>query len=240
MGGDSLCTNWLAVRYADVDEPGEIAEWLISACAFSYEWQTIIAALVALAAARWTVVLIRRQIKLQEDQHQREDERYEDRQKSISLASRAELPDALSHLTEYVGRCADFVLGDDGEQDLPSPPVDSIGSMQRAIGNVDPESAKMLYDLVVFYQIYNSRLASFASNRRQTRQKGILYDTGYLQFLIDRLYEYARNEVEEISDREATADLVRSGLRIAVGLKRFAREQDRLSEAFEEIKRRHP
>ncbi len=134
---------------------------IITVITFAHEWQTIIAGAIALAAAWWTIRTIRRQIRLQESQIEDGKRRYADAQRSKMWAARAELPDALSALCGYSGRCVSYLIGADGFDQMPDTPADAISVVKSCVEFVDSDSAEKLSDLIVHYQNHNARLSGY-------------------------------------------------------------------------------
>ena len=213
------CTNW--------------------AITFAYEWQTLIASAIALTAAWWTIRTIRRQIRLQISQIDDEKRRHVDAQRSKMWAARAELPDALSTLCNYSERCVRHLMGADGFDQMPDTPADAIGIVKSWVEYLDSESAEKLFDLIVHYQIHNSRLSGYRRTDKPAKNAERMYDTVYLRALVNRLFEYARNEVEVVPNPEVSHDDIMAALRICVGLGEYYSDEAIYASVIEVIDRRH-
>ncbi|MCZ6741024.1 MAG: hypothetical protein O7D27_02560 [Alphaproteobacteria bacterium] len=192
------------------------------------EWQTLTAAGVALFGAWLTIRVIRAQIRLQKSQ-------IEDEKRSRGWAARAALPDALSALCEYSESCLSYLMQRDEDHDIPEAPVEAINVVKSSIEYVDPDSAKKLFELVVHYQVHNSRLRGGGFENTQS-----IYDAVYLRALVDRLFEFARNEVDTVPDIPIGREAMMTALRVGIGLGRFLDIQQELQPVIEMIERRHP
>ena len=213
------CTNW--------------------AITFAYEWQTLIAGTIALVAAWLTIRTIKNQIRLQKSQIDDEKRRHADVQRSKMWAARAELPDALSALCNYSERCVRHLMGADGLDQMPDTAADAISVVKSCVEYIDSESAKKLFELIVHYQIHNSRLSDYRRTDNPTENAERMYDTVYLRAPVNRLFEYERNNVEVVPNAELSHEDVMSALRICVGLSEYYSDEAIYASVIEIIDRRH-
>ncbi len=179
------------------------------------DWQTLIAALLALLAAWWTVRPLKQQIATDRERHS-------DTLKRKELSARAQMPDALSALCNFTEDCMKF--HDGRRRELPTPATEAIAALKTAIEFVEPQPAQKIFELVSFYQVHNARL--FSDRREGVEEVQRWYDTVRLRHYIDRLYEYARNE-SQIVEGEQTAERLISSLRQTVGLEHCFENEDR-------------
>ena len=104
---------------------------------------------------------------------------------------------------------------------------------------VDSDSAEKLFELIVHYQINNSRLSghSITNNHRENTER--MCDTVYLRALVNRLFEYARNKVEAVPDAEVSREDMRSALVSCVGPDEYYSHEAKYASVIEIIDRRH-
>jgi hypothetical protein len=181
------------------------------------DWQTLFAALLALLAAWWTVQTIKQQITTESDRHK-------DAQKRKELSARAQIPDALSALCRFTESCMKY--HDGRSQEVPVRATDAITTLKSAIEFVAPQPAEKLFELVSFYQVHNARLFSSLRHRGAPTNADRMFDTVVLRFYTDRMYAYARNEAETVSD-ELTRDRLLSSLKSVVTLFEYVGNEDR-------------
>lgn len=141
------------------------------------EWQTLVGAVLALAAAWWTVKAVERQIR-QEKEH------YKDALKRKEFAARAQLPDALSELCRFTEGCMKFHDGRETVQ--PIRPTDAIAVIKAGLEFIGTQPSEKAFELVSFYQVHNSR---FFSRRRRRGLVGAdrVYDTALLRYCTSTL-----------------------------------------------------
>lgn len=211
--------------------------WLV--CTIQ-EWQTLLASLIALLAAYWTITKISKQIRLQEGQIKSERERYEDAQKSKAWATKAALPDALSSLCSFVEACVIFLMSDRQNRELPAPPSDAMNVLKSSVEYIDPISAQKLFEIIVFYQIHNSRFYGYKDQSGEHIKLQRLYDAVKLRALIDHVYEYARKEVDTIPDLELKNSNMKTALKTCASLDYYFQNESRFLPVLHIIDQKHP
>lgn len=87
------------------------------------EWQTLIGAVLALVAALWTVHEMRKQTRGDETRHRNELLRKK-------LAARAQMPDALSEMSEYVRKSCEYLVSGVAK---PTAPVGATSTLKAVI-----------------------------------------------------------------------------------------------------------
>ena len=122
---------------------------------------------------------------------------------------------------------------------LPDTPADAISVVKSCMEYVDSDSAEKLFDLIVHYQIHNSRLSDYRRTDNPTKNAEGMYDTVYLRALVNRLFEYARNQVKVVPNAEVSHDDIMSALRICVGLSEYYGHEARYASVIKVIDRRH-
>jgi len=183
-----------------------IAYWI-------YHFQTLVAGIFALLAAWWTVINIQKQIK------QAEEFRNEDKH-TKNIASRAGMARALSVIADYNNSCMNLAIelyqhyknnnnhvrGFTGE--LIDYPQESYDKIQSVVEYADREDAKILLDYISFSQIQESRMRELANLANVTPRRIItewncysyIYDALRAKKATDRLFDYARNQIDNIGD----------------------------------------
>jgi hypothetical protein len=192
------------------------------------EWQTLIGAILALGAALWTVREMRKQTRGDETRHTNELLRKK-------MAARAQMPDALSELSEYVRGSCRYLVSDEAK---PTAPIAGTSTLKAVIEHIDTKEAEKTFDLVSWYQVQHSRLMS-SKSPKVIETAEMLYDAALLQAKIDRLFDYARNEEEEVRPEKPSQEEMISSLKTAVTVKVWAMKKDDFAGVIEIIKRRH-
>lgn len=192
------------------------------------EWQTLLGAVLALGAALWTVHEMRKQTRGDETRHQNELLRKK-------LAARAQMPDALSEMSEYVRASGRYLASG---ADKPTAPVGATNTLKTVIEHIDTKEAEKTFELVSWYQVQHARL--MASKKPKAIEKAeMLYDAALLQTKINRLFDYARNEPEEVLPEKPSQEEMIGSLKNSVTVEVWAMENDNFVQAVEIIKRRH-
>lgn len=211
----------------------EIPDWLITAICILQDWQTLVASVVALAAALLTIRTIKQQIRVDK-------ERNLDSQKSKAWAARAEMPDALSALGRYAEGCVAYLSDINNSNQLPDVPVEAISAIKSSVEYVDPQSAHKIYDLVVHYQIHNSRLEGRTERNTKYANDQRIYDSVYMRALVDRLFNFARNEVSTVPETEISRKEMLTALRVCVGLGKYFQNEGIFAGVIKMIEERFP
>ncbi|MGO7266132.1 hypothetical protein [Rhizobium johnstonii] len=192
------------------------------------EWQTLIGAVLALGAALWTVREMRKQTRGDETRHTNELLRKK-------LAARAQMPDALSELSEYVRASCRYLVSDEAR---PTAQIAGTSTLKAVIEHIDTKEAEKTFDLVSWYQVQHSRLMG-SKSPKAIETAEMLYDAALLQTKIDRLFDYARNEEEEVRPEKPSQEEMISSLKTAVTVKVWATKKDDFAAVIEIIKKRH-
>jgi hypothetical protein len=182
--------------------------WLLTAFAgapeFFYNWQTLIAGVLALLGAGWTVRSIRRQIKQTDDLERK-------RQQRDERAAKAALPLALSELAQYCGDCirllvkyapgkgtADIVMTD---LSAPRVPDGIINALQAITRNEDAGIGDQATAVLSKLQVQSARLRGLimrsvaGGSGRMSISEGCdcIFDAADLHAHTTRLFAYARD-----------------------------------------------
>lgn len=192
------------------------------------EWQTLVSAGLALLAAGATIYYMRKQMRQEAERHCRATERRR-------MAIRAQLPNALSSMHQYVHQMTNWLFIFSNEQE---PPLAALATLQGAIEFVDDNAANRLFELVSWYQVWSSRIGSFDHKANNTMDQE-MYDCALMMAYVNSLFEYARNEEDEVSDTAPTRSDMESGLKQAIGLVGYVKQKEKLGGVFEIIDRNH-
>lgn len=214
--------------------------WLKALPSFLYKWQTLTAGAIALSAAWLTVRTIRQQIELQQSQIDEDKRRYENAQLSKNWVARVGMPDALSALCEYTESCVAYLRIADDDRQIPDTPAEAISVIKSSIEYVDPVSAHKLFELITHYQVHNARLSRHTEQNDQLENDIRICDTVKLRFLLDQLFEYARNEVDVVPDVEINRDGMVVALRGCVGFAEYAGNEETFAGVRALINMRYP
>lgn len=191
-----------------------------------HDWQTLIGALLATAAAIATVVVMH-------GQTQEARKRDAAAMQRKALAARARMPNALRDLTDFCEAGAGKIIK--GERKLPEEPSRALEDLKLAIEFIDTEQAEQLFELLSHYQVYTSR---FPDYKNFVPAQGI-YDSAKLHYYTARLYGYARNREDE-GDGRSENELMISSMNTMVSLEERVNNADLFDAARKMIKTRHP
>lgn len=180
-----------------------------------YEWQTLVAGLLALGAAWWTVKHLKEQINLQREALEDDKRRYEDSQLKKQLAARAALPDALADIYRYGVKCAEYYSNlllthagietvPDSCTQLPEPPYEATIPIKTSIEYLDPLSIKRMTELTNWFQILNARHGDEDPSKHSISQG--VFDSMKLCGLAERLFKFARQPEESVPTNKITRD----------------------------------
>jgi hypothetical protein len=186
-----------------------------------FDYQTLIAGVLALTGAGWTVSAIRRQIQqtyyLEDERRAREE-----------TAARTVMPLALSSLTHYAGECIymldDFVTHGKNvpeEHEAPPLPVDAIGPLQVTSRHADESIITKIAALLGRLQVQHGRLKDLIDRSRggkMHQHEGVtaLVDAADVYARASELFDYARS-TDETRRRAPKKNLI-SALHICAGI----------------------
>lgn len=112
------------------------------------EWQTLFGAVLALVAALWTVLEMRKQTRGNDTRHLNELLRKK-------MAARAQMPDALSEMSEYVRKSCEYLFSGAAK---PAAPLGATSTLKAVIEHVDTKEAEKTFELICWYQVQHARL----------------------------------------------------------------------------------
>lgn len=192
------------------------------------EWQTLLGALIALCAALWTIRVMSKQSRGEEMRHAASLERKK-------LAARAQMPDALSGMAQYVRSCCLSLL-EGGEK--PDPPLPEISTLKGVIEHIDDPEAARTFTLLSWYQVQKARIQADRELTEVERDDRI-YDAVLLLARVNALFDYARNEGRSAgSDKPSRVEMM-TAFNDALSLEATLGKRDQLQGVIKRINRRH-
>lgn len=195
-----------------------------------FEWQTLVGALLALGAAWWTIRVMRRQMKAETDRH-------DEATRRKRMAARAQMPDALSELGIYVRECAERLTG--RAETLPAEPTPAITALKQVIEFINDGAAARSFELVSWYQVFRARMSHDIPHQERAEFADRLYDVALMQAYINSLYEYARNEENEVDTSKPSQEEMENALKNAFDLIHMVQHEPLYEGVKATIKRRH-
>lgn len=187
-----------------------IQPWLCAIVDFLNRWQTLVAGLLALLGAWWTVRGIRGQIAqtalLEKERHLREER-----------AAKVVLPMAVSELTQYSVDCIKLLephVRSSGASrqvppDMTAPRIPDaiLEPMQASARFADPSVAAQIQQTLGWLQIQHSRLENLIQRARQRSSReiwevegvGAIMDAAELHAGCSDLFSYARGSTPDPS-----------------------------------------
>lgn len=203
---------------------------LSAICTWLYHWQTLVGALLALAAAWWTIGVMRKQMKDETDRHN-------DALRRKQMAARAQMPDALSELGVYVRGCAARLIGTSDA--LPAEPTAAITALKQVIEFINDGAATRAFELVSWYQVFRARMSHDIPAPDRAEFPDRMYDVALLQAYINSLYEYARNEEKDVDASAPSQEEMENALKNAFTLIHMVQHEDLYTGVKATIARRH-
>lgn len=164
-------------------------------------WQTFVAALIAVVAAWFTIRATREQIAQNAEHHRDIIERR-------CLSIRASMPMALNSLCEFCRESFDYLLTGNTP---PERPTEAIAVFTSGIEFVDLETARSMFELVSFYQVFIARLGGYRYEHGSFEEDERVYDLVKFHAHVLRFFEYARNE----SSAVIMSDISREEMRVS-------------------------
>jgi len=155
------------------------------------EWQTLAAGAMALGGALITVAVLI-------SQHTFDKKKDREEKKKNALYMRSLIPDSLSELIFYSEKCFKYIQ-DNGDQ-IPNKPSSAIDTLKENIKFADVDTSKNLFEIVSFYQVHNARINSYKKNNATNKEENILYDICLLHHYFNKLFSYARDEVQSVKE----------------------------------------
>lgn len=160
------------------------------------------------------------------------------------LSERAKMNDALSELCRFAKNCFDAVLNDNATM-LPNRQNNGIEVLKHAIEFLDTDTSEAVYELVITYQVNNSRLERYfdPSDPRAINSETInLYDAIKLYAMTISLFDYARKEDNKIRNKKNSQCHMFSALNAIYGHTKplMAHNDPKMSDLIEHINELHP
>jgi len=185
------------------------ADWLVHASQCAYDWQTLIAGLLALGAAAITAFFLRKQIRQTEKLHQAELQRRHS-------AARATLPLTLSGMIENVEEMMEALhaakqeisdhLHNQLNFELPPVPANHIAELQEVIASTERQDViELISEIIGEIQILWARARILVDERERRHLAGLkqhidewIILSAQIYALVEVLFPYARSETDEV------------------------------------------
>lgn len=207
-----------------------ISSMLLAAYELALAWQTLVGALVALIAALWTIRVMRDQMRADTDRHH-------DALRRKRLAARAMMPDALSALGAYVRGCAAYLIGNTDA--LPAEPTASITALKEVIEFIDDKAAERTFELVSWYQVFKARMSADLPSSERAEFADRQWDAALFCAYVNSLFDYARNEADDVDTSPPSRDEMMDALKNAFTLVYMTQHEEQFVRVVQIIERRH-
>lgn len=210
-----------------IDQIGAV---LLAIYEWAFAWQTLIGALVALIAALWTISVMR-------DQMQAETDRHHDAQRRKRLAARAQMPDALSELGGYLRGCGAYLTNE--ADNLPVEPTAAISALKEVIEFIDDGAAERTFELVSWYQVFRARMSHGIPAPEKAEFADRQWDATLLQAYVNSLFDYARNEADDVDTSKPSREEMIDALKNVFRLVYMMQREEHFIQVNKIIERRH-
>ncbi len=172
-----------------------------------YHYQTFFAALIALAGALVTGLIMK--------------SNHDDLIERQRRAAKAHMHDAASELCSYCQECLKYLMLDRGNI-LPDKPIDDIKVFKDNIAFLDNVSSKAIVKLVEEYQVHNSNLEEYEHvSVEHSKYKDQILRLITLHAYVLRVFGYARDKELEINSSKPEEDEMHSTLKQLVGINEY-------------------
>jgi len=193
---------------------------------FLKDWQTLIGALIALAAAIWTIRVIRGQAIEDSRRHESQLHRKE-------IAARAQMPDALSELIAYVRNVAKYLTKQ--IEVVPEEPTSAIAALKQVIEYIQDKEGQRIFELLSWYQVQRARMSAEDVEPARGEQ---FYDAVLLCAYTNSLFDYARNEESTAPIEAPSREEMKTALTNTFGLI-YTSQNNQMSVCLNKIIARH-
>jgi hypothetical protein len=199
------------------------------------EWQTLIASVIALAAAIWTIRTMEKQRQESAQQHQNQMNRR-------GLSARAKMPDALSGISAYLRDLSAWTTANSlrvkvDDESIPAAPTTHINALKEVIEHIENTAAQRTFELVSWYQVVQARMSR--PSIRRTADVDALYAIVLLRAYCDSLFAYARNECSTAPTGKPSIDDMLAAIRPVTSGIPHRRIESVLLELEDVIRNRH-
>lgn len=196
------------------------------------EWQTLIGALLALFAAFWTIHCMNKESKNANRRHFDSLQLHENAMRRKEKAARAQMPDALDAICEYLSECAKYLT--DQIKEKPAYPKESVSVLKHVIEHIEESASQRVFELVSIYQVQRARFDDMGVKNIND----LKYDVVRLYAYCNSLFDYARNESQTAPTIKPTKEEMNTALNNAFGLKYVIANEDKFEFIKKMIERR--
>lgn len=178
-----------------------------------FNYQTLIAGIIATCAAGISVYYIRKQI-MQENLHR------EDVRRRQNISARAGMPQAISEVLSYGESCLALnhesyshwkenrsLRNFNAAQFISEYPTDAFNKIQSIIESADDNDARVLLDFINWAQVHRARMHVITNNGDHQHRGRLLIEINFYSLFLDtltlikyaeRIFPYARFQVQHI------------------------------------------
>ncbi|RWA84903.1 hypothetical protein [Mesorhizobium sp.] len=171
------------------------------------------------------------------DQMQAETDRHHDAQRRKRLAGRAQMPDALSELGAYLRGCAAYLTSE--VDALPVEPTGAISALKEVIEFIDDGAAERTFELVSWYQVFRARMPHGIRAPDKAEFADRQWDAVLLQAYVNSLFEYARNEADDVDTSKPSREEMIDALKNVFTLVYMTQHEEHFVQVKKIIERRH-
>lgn len=168
-----------------------------------FEWQTLIAAIVAGVPAAVGAYLLWKQIRIQQNENARIRSKEE-------TSARIRLAAAMAALTQHYKTCIMSIIR--GKYDNHVVPTSSLETLMASAPTVDPLIFEHIQRLILDFQIFSSRFPSKVGVLPRDLQEILLSDLAKLHLATEALYPFARFRSESVDVAPFTKEAMRNSL----------------------------
>ena len=147
------------------------------------------------------------------------------------------MPDALSELGAYVRGCAARLVG--MVDALPAEPTAAITVLKEIIEFIDDAAAERTFELVSWYQVYKARMSQDIPAPDKVEFADRQWDTALMQAYVNSLFDYARNEADDVDRSKPSREEMIDALKNAFTLVHMMQHEEHYVQVKKTIERRH-
>lgn len=169
-----------------------------------FDWQTLMAAILAGVPAIIGAYLLWRQIEIQRLELERVRRKEE-------TSARIQLIPVLASLTRYYKSCITPIMDD--SYVMTDVPNQSLAVLMSSAPTLDDKVFRHIQSLIVEFQIFTSRYPSTTGALTNGLREIILVDLGRLHSATNALYPYARFESDTVESAASTKNAIRDAIK---------------------------
>ncbi len=205
-----------------------------------YQWQTLVAGIIALIAAIITIMFIKTQISIQKKQLDNEILNQEDMLRRRISSGRVLLLDALHEISRYSEQFVKHIYGASAANGEPDFPQDALMIVKTVLEHAHPNATELLTQIAIRSQIFRARCENHDWKHNYITKSDRMYDGLLLRALAAKAFDYARGDVDDIDSITLSFDEMEATRKITVR-KLYDKSPDSAYDRLvEQIANRHP